>query len=318
MIRVLANDGLHEAGIEKLRQAGFEVVTDKVEQDQLETALKDYDALLVRSATKVRQPLIDAVPELKFIGRGGVGMDNIDVDYARGKGIAVHNTPAASSESVAELCMAHAYGLSRFLHQTNRSMPGTDSAGFKSLKKACGKGRELGGKTMGVIGFGRIGQALASLALGSGMRVLAHRRTPGNVSVPVHIHGMDPLQVSVDVVSMDQLLAESDVVSLNLPFKAGNPAILGAAELGKMKPGALVLNAARGGAIDEAALLEALNSGHIGGAALDVFDGEPEVNAALSRHERVSISPHIGGSTVEAQARIGLEMADHLIAHFQG
>jgi D-3-phosphoglycerate dehydrogenase len=317
MTRVLANDGMHDAGIAKLRQAGFEVVTDKVEQDDLSTALKDYDALLVRSATKVRQPLIDAVPNLKFIGRGGVGMDNIDVDYARSKGIAVHNTPAASSESVAELCIAHAFGLSRNLHRTNRVMPGMDGAGFKALKKACSKGHELSGKTIGIIGFGRIGQALASLALGCGMRVLPHRRTPGSVEVPVHIHGMDPIPVSLDVVSKEVLLAESDIVSLNLPFKAGNSPILGEAELQQMKPGALLLNAARGGAVDEEALLKALDSGHIGGAALDVFDGEPEIKEALSRHERVSISPHIGGSTLEAQARIGLEMADHLIAHFQ-
>lgn len=316
MIQVLANDGMHAAGIQKLEAAGFQVSTEHVPQDDLPGALGAYDALLVRSATKVRQPLIDAAPGLKFIGRGGVGMDNIDVDYARSKGIAVHNTPAASSESVAELCMAHAHGLVRFLHRANREMPGADAEAFKRLKKAYGKGRELRGMTLGIVGFGRIGQALAGMALGAGMRVLPHRRTPGDVTVPVHLHGVDPVPVPLTVTPLDALLAQSDIVSLNLPFAGSQKPIIGAAEIERMKDGAFLLNAARGGAVDEDALLSALDDGKLGGAALDVFDGEPNVAEALSRHPLVSLTPHIGAATGEAQARIGVEMADHLIAHF--
>ena len=307
MPKVLINDGIHPSGLQKLKDAGIEVSTEKIAQDDLATELPNYDAICVRSATKVRQPLIDLCPNLKVIGRGGVGLDNIDVEHAKSKGVHVVNTPAASSRSVAELVFAHLFSVSRFLYQANRQMPEDGDNNFKGLKKAYSKGFELEGKTLGIIGFGRIGQNTARLALGVGMDVVATDPYVEQAIIDMGRFG----DVTVVTSSMDQVLAESDVITLHIPF-LGQPA-LGADEFAKMKEGVVLINASRGGTVDETALLQALDNGKVAAAGLDVFANEPSPRQDLLQHPRVSLSPHIGASTNEAQEKIGIELADQLI-----
>jgi D-3-phosphoglycerate dehydrogenase len=318
MIRILANDGINPIGEKIMKDAGFEVVTEKVAQEDLASQLNNYDAILVRSATQVRKELIDACPNLKLIGRGGVGMDNIDVEYARNKGLHVVNTPAASSQSVAELVFAHMFSLARHLHDANRNMPSCDSKEmFSRLKKQYSKGVELKGKTLGIIGMGQIGQAVAAMAIGLGMEVLPFRRSGGNITVDLQLHESHSGQkVKIDLActSMDDLLAKSDFITLHVPFPKGSDAIIGAGEFAKMKDGAVVINTARGGALSEEELLAALDSGKVSYAGLDVFEGEPEIRNEIRDHERVSLSPHIGGSTAEAQSRIGSELAEKVVS----
>jgi len=263
MAKVLINDGIHPSGLQKLLDAGFEVSTEKIGQDDLANQLPNYDAICVRSATKVRQSLIDECPNLKVIGRGGVGLDNIDVEYAKSKGMHVVNTPAASSRSVAELVFAHLFSISRFLYQANRQMPEDGDNNFKNLKKAYAKGFELEGKTLGVIGFGRIGQNTAKVALGVGMDVVATDPYVENATIDMGRFG----EVVINTSSMDQVLAESDVITLHIPFTG--KAVLGATEFAKMKDGIVLINAARGGTVDESALLEALDNGKVAAAGLD-------------------------------------------------
>ena len=315
-MKVLANDGIANSGKEALEKAGFEVITEKVEQADLIEAINEngYEVLLVRSATKVREDIIDACPSLKMIGRGGVGMDNIDVDYARSKGINVFNTPASSSQSVAELVMAHLFGAVRFLHQANREMPIKGTSDFKILKKNYAKGIELRGKTLGIYGFGRIGQALAQYALGCGMKVLVYDRNEGPFDITLSIADQN-LTVTLERAELEEVLTQSDFLSLHVPATDG--ALIGEAEIAKMKDGAILLNAARGGVVDEMALLTALNEGKIAHAALDVFENEPTPSAEILSHEKISLSPHIGAATLEAQDRIGTELADNIIAHYQ-
>lgn len=313
MIRILANDGIHAAGKKQLEDAGFEVVIEKVPQEKLQEELPAYDAILVRSATKVRQDLIDACPNLKVIGRGGVGLDNIDVDYAKSKGIEVVNTPAASSQSVAELAFGHMFGLARGLHDANRNMPSKGDTEFKSLKKSYSKGFQLRGKTMGIIGFGRIGQETARIALGLGMKVMPVDLYIDEATIELEIEGTSGVSARVKTVPMDEMLAASDLISLHVPFSGGK-ALLGADEFAKMKQGVVVINTARGGAIDEEALLEALDSGKVAAAGLDVFENEPTPRKEILKHKSISLSPHIGASTGEAQKNIGIELAEKLIA----
>lgn len=309
-MKILANDGIAANGKEALEAAGHEVLEITVAQDQLAKYITEnnVDVLLVRSATKVRKDLIDVVPNLKMIGRGGVGMDNIDVEYAREKGIVVFNTPASSSQSVAELVMAHLWGMVRFLHDSNRQMPLEGETRFKELKKAYGKGIELQGKTLGVIGFGRIGQALAKMALGIGMNVIMHDRNEGGIPVTLTFANGASVEIDVENVSMNDLLAKSDFISLHV--SGSGQTIIGEAELRSMKPGAFIVNTARGGTIDEVALLAALEDGHLGGAALDVFVDEPTPAMQVLMNGKVSLSPHIGAATQEAQDRIALEIAE--------
>jgi D-3-phosphoglycerate dehydrogenase len=309
-MNILANDGISPSGLSALKEAGHTIYTDFIEADALEAFIHEHaiDGILVRSATQVRQGLIDACPSLKFIGRGGVGMDNIDVEYARGLGINVFNTPASSSQSVAELVMGHLFSLSRFLNESFAAMPTEGHVSFKGLKKAYGKGVELRGKRLAIIGMGRIGQSLATYALGAGMEVVGVDREEGSCLVSWSIGGKE-VSVTVPLISMDEALRTADAISLHIPAQAGGGAVIGERELQSMKAGVILVNAARGGVIDEDALLTALDSGHIRAAGLDVFVGEPAPRADLLQHPRVAATPHIGAATVEAQDRIGLEIA---------
>ncbi len=317
MIRILVNDGMHAAGQKVLEDAGCHVVTDKVAQENLATELKNYDVVLVRSATKIRKELIDQLPNLKMIGRGGVGMDNIDVDYARDKGIEVFNTPSASSKAVAELAFGHFFSLARFLHQSNRDMPAKGDSEFKNLKKSYSKGFQLRGRTLGIIGFGRIGQETARIGLALGMQVLPvdpyiESKT---IEIPMFNEADGAFKVDVPTVPMDTMLGQADLISLHVP-SMGRP-LLGEPEMAKMKEGVILANTARGGSIDEDALLAALESGKVGAAALDVFVNEPKPRQDLLNHPKISVSPHIGASTVEAQKNIGLELASNILNFYK-
>ena len=315
MIRILANDGIDPIGKALLEEAGFVVDTETVPQDKLVEALKNYDAITVRSATQLRKETIDQSPSIKLIGRGGVGMDNIDVEYARSQGVAVVNTPAASSLSVAELVFGHLFTGVRFLQDANRKMPVEGATKFNALKKAYAKGIELRGKTLGIIGFGRIGRETASVALGLGMNVLAYDLFPFEGNITLNLQGGITVDIPLKTVSLDEVIGNSDFITLHTPF-ADKP-ILGAEEFAKMKDGVGVVNCSRGGTIDEQALLAALDSGKLAFAGLDVFDNEPTPLEALLSHPKISLTPHIGASTNEAQERIGTELANLIIAHFK-
>lgn len=317
MAKILANDGISSQGKEILEAAGHEVHTDKIEQTDLSAGILLYDAIIVRSATKVTQEVIDAGANLKVIGRAGVGLDNIDVTHADAKGVAVRNTPAASSASVGELVIAHLFSMARFLQQSHREMPEKGVESFKSLKKGYSKGIELRGKTLGIVGFGRIGQETAKLAIGLGMNVVSHDRGGEDKVVSFCLAeqlGAQEITVTIPNKPLDELLGSSDFVSLHVPA-TGAP-LIGATEIAMMKDGAGLINCARGGVVDEAALISALDSGKLAFAGVDVFEKEPTDNAKLLNHSKVSSTPHIGGSTVEAQNRIGLEMAQILVDFF--
>jgi len=311
-MKILANDGLSQSGIDALTQDGFEVLTTNVAQEQLAIFINQNDivGLLVRSATTARKELIDACPGLKLIGRGGVGMDNIDVEYAKSKGIHIINTPAASSASVAELVFAHLYGGVRFLYNSNRNMPLEGEANFKGLKKAYAKGVELRGKTLGIIGFGRIGQEVAKIGLGVGMKIIASDKFIEQANITVALSTGDQVEVTIKTQSFDQLIAKSDFISLHVP--AQKSYVIDAAVLAKMKDGAGIINAARGGVIDEVALVDALDSGKLSFAALDTFENEPKPEIKLLMHDKISLTPHIGAATLEAQDRIGEELASQI------
>lgn len=313
-MNILANDGISQSGIDALEANGFNVITTNVAQEQLVSYINENNisVLLVRSATTARKELIDACPELKIIGRGGVGMDNIDVEYAREKGLHVINTPAASSASVAELVFAHLYGGVRFLYDSNRNMPLEGETNFKGLKKSYAKGTELSGKTLGVIGFGRIGQAAARIGLGLGMRVIATDKFLEKATITVNFFNGKKIDIDIETQSMDSVLAEADFVTLHVP--AQKEYVIGTAELEKMKDGAALVNAARGGVVDEVALLKALDSGKIAFAGLDTFEEEPKPAVQVLMHPKVSLTPHIGAATQQAQDRIGVELAEQISA----
>ncbi len=314
MIKILANDGIDPIGKKMLEDAGFFVDTNNIPQDELPVKLQEYDAITVRSATKVRKALIDACPNLKLIGRGGVGVDNIDVDYAKEKGIGVYNTPASSSLSVAELVFAHLFTGIRFLQDSNRKMPVEGATRFNDLKKAYAKGVELRGRTLGIVGFGRIGREVAKIAIGIGMDVIAYDLYPFNPEVDIVLGGGIAVKASVKTVTLEEIITNSDFISLHTPFVG--KALFGAEELDKMKKGVGLVNCSRGGLIDELALIAALNSGKVSFAALDVFDNEPTPREEILKHPKISLTPHIGAATGEAQERIGVELASLIIAHF--
>ena len=313
-MKILANDGISQSGIDALEKGGFEVITTKVAQNQLENYINEHniDAILVRSATQVRQELIEACPSIKLIGRGGVGMDNIDVEYARDNGLHVINTPVASSSSVAELVFAHLFGMVRFLHQSNREMPLEGDSRFAALKKAFAGGTELRGKTIGIIGFGRIGQEVAKIAIGLGMKVIATDAFIENATIELSFYNDKKMLFDIETEPLETLLKKSDFITLHVPNQ--EKYIIDAAEIEKMKDGVAIINAARGGVLNEVALVNAIESGKVQFAGLDVFEKEPTPEIQLLMNPELSLTPHIGAATKEAQDRIGIELAHQIIA----
>lgn len=313
-MRILANDGIDAAGKTLLENAGFEVVTTKIEQNDLASSITEYDVLIVRSATKVNAEIING-SQLKLIARAGVGLDNIDLKAAGEKGITVVNTPNASSRSVAELVFAHAFSVARMLHHTNREMPLNGQSDFKNLKNLASEGFELKGKTIGIIGFGRIGQEVAKIAVGLGMQVLVYdyKSRVFDITIDLHLaYKQHNFQVQLTGQPMDVVLSQSDFISIHTP---GSNEVIGHAELAQMKKTAVVINCARGGVVNEIALNEALKTGRIAFTGVDVFQNEPPINDLMLSLSNASLSPHIGASTAEAQMRVGIELAERIINH---
>lgn len=317
MMKILANDGISQEGKNALIQAGYTVITDKVDQSELANFVNQnhIEIILVRSATTVRKDVIDQCPCIRLIGRGGVGMDNIDVDYARSKGISVINTPASSSQSVAELVMGQMFTGARSLHNSFKNM---ENGNFSELKKQFSKGLELRGKTLLIVGFGRIGQSLATYAIGCGMHVIAVGMEETTISISLgEIQGVGEIRVPISVSkNLHDALPKADFISLHVPKQANGAAVIGQQELALMKKDVCLINAARGGVIDENALLEALNAEQIRFAGLDVFENEPQPMKELLAHSKIATTPHIGAATLEAQARIGTELAQLIIQQF--
>ena len=312
-MRILANDGISISSIEKLESNGFKVLTKSIAQDDLISYINNskIDALLVRSTTKVRKNLIDKCPSIKLIGRGGVGMDNIDVEYAVNKGINVINTPAASSKSVAELVFAHLFGCVRHLHSSNRSMPLEGDCKFEELKKSYSKGAELRGKTLGIVGFGRIGKEVAKIAIGIGMNISVYDLNLNETLLKLSFFDESTKSFQIKMDNFKDLLAQSDFITFHVP--AQKKYLISEDEFKIMKQGVGIINTARGGIIDEEALEKYLNTGKVSFAALDTFENEPNPDIKILMNERISLTPHIGAATTEAQERIGLELADQII-----
>ena len=310
---VLANDGISKSGVEKLESNGFKVLKESIPQDDLISYINSskIDALLVRSATKVRKNLIDNCPSIKLIGRGGVGMDNIDVEYARSKGLKVINTPAASSKSVAELVFAHLFGCVRHLHSSNRSMPLEGDSKFKELKKAYSKGTELRGKTLGIVGFGRIGQEVAKIAIGIGMNISVYDLNLNEALLELSFFDRTTKSFQIKMDNFKDLLAHSDFITFHVPAQRNY--LISEDEFKIMKQGVGIINTSRGGVIDERALEKHLSSGKISFASLDTFENEPNPDIKILMNAKISLTPHIGAATNEAQDRIGIELADQII-----
>lgn len=313
-MKVLANDGISKAGEQALKDAGIEVLDNRVAQDHVINFINEnnVDVLLVRSATKVKQEVIDACPSLKIIGRGGIGMDNIDVEYAKSKGIKIINTPTASSKSVAELVFGHFFSLARFLHESNRLMPLEGETHFNAMKKSFSKAYELSGKTLGVIGFGSIGQEVVKMGIALGMKVKVLTRKPKTEVLTLSF--FDGQSVNFEITStndMDAFLKDTDFISINTPKT--NEYIIDTPQFEKMKDGVYIVNTARGGVINEVALIDFIESEKVAGAALDVFEKEPNPEVLILMNPALSLSPHVGGNTVDAQEKIGVELAEQII-----
>ena len=306
---ILINDGISEVGKEKLKEFNFEIIDQHIEQEKLIEFIneKKVTAILVRSATQIRKNIIDNCPSIKLIGRGGVGMDNIDVEYAKGKNIHIINTPQASSLSVAELVFAHLFSISRNLYHSNRNMPLEGDSKFKQLKKNYSNGSELRNKYIGIIGFGKIGQEVAKIAIGIGMRVLFYDSFIAEKELEITFYNQQSISFKIQKSKFEEILKYSDVISIHIP-KQKKP-IFNKSEFKKMKKGSLIINTSRGGIINEADLIDALNNRDIKCAALDVFENEPQPKLATLMNEYISLTPHIGAATLEAQDRIGLELA---------
>tara|TARA_Y100000746_G_scaffold227550_1_gene234333 strand:+ start:2614 stop:3564 length:951 start_codon:yes stop_codon:yes gene_type:complete len=311
-MKILANDGISDSGKEKLEEYGFDVDLTKVSQEQLVSYINENEisTILVRSATQVRADIIDNCPTIKIIGRGGVGMDNIDVEYAKSKGINVINTPAASSKSVAELVFSHLFGCVRFLHESNRSMPLEGDTKFKELKKSYAGGTELSGKTLGIIGFGRIGQEVAKIAIGVGMKVIFYDKFNEQANVKLDFFDGQNLSFKLKSSTFDELLNNSDFITVHIP--ASNEYIIDSDQIAKMKNGVGLLNLSRGGIINEEELIKNIESGKISFAGIDTFEGEPNPSMKILMNSNISLTPHIGAATGEAQDRIGVELADKI------
>ncbi|MEI6523776.1 MAG: NAD(P)-dependent oxidoreductase [Bacteroidota bacterium] len=315
MKKILANDGIDAVGKKILQESGFTVITDKVAQDNLADYINSnsIEVLTVRSATKVRKDIIDSCINLKLVVRGGVGIDNIDAEYAKEKGLKVANTPAASSDSVAELVIASMFSMCRFLYDSNRKMPISGALDFNELKKKYSGGKELKGKTLGIIGIGRIGQAVASRALGLGMKVVAHDPFVENTTIKIELDGVGLINIPIKTIPLGEVLAFSDYITVHVP----GGSLIDKSEIAQMKNGVCLINTSRGGVINEMALIEGLNSGKIAHAALDVFENEPTPKSELLSHPKISLTPHIGAATDEAQERIGLELANIIVSFFK-
>ena len=311
-MKILANDGISDSGKEKLEEYGFHVDLTKVSQEQLVSYINENEisTILVRSATQVRADIIDNCPSIKIIGRGGVGMDNIDVEYAKSKGINVINTPAASSKSVAELVFSHLFGCVRFLHESNRSMPLEGDTKFKELKKSYAGGTELSGKTLGIIGFGRIGQEVAKIAIGVGMNVIFYDKFNDQANIKLDFFDGQNLSFKLKSSTFDELLNNSDYITVHIP--ASKEYIIDSDQFAKMKNGVGLLNLSRGGIINEEELIKNIESGKISFAGIDTFEGEPNPSMKILMNSNVSLTPHIGSATGEAQDRIGVELADKI------
>ena len=311
-MKILANDGISESGKNKLEEYGFEVDLTKVSQEQLVSYINENEisTILVRSATQVRADIIDNCPSIKIIGRGGVGMDNIDVEYAKSKGINVINTPAASSKSVAELVFSHLFGCVRFLHESNRSMPLEGDTKFKELKKSYAGGTELSEKTLGIIGFGRIGQEVAKIAIGVGMKVIFYDKFNAQANIKLDFFDGQNLSFKLKSSTFDELLNNSDYITVHIP--ASKEYIISSDQFAKMKNGVGILNLSRGGIINEEELIKNIESGKISFAGIDTFEGEPNPSMKILMNSNVSLTPHIGAATGEAQDRIGVELADKI------
>ena len=311
-MKILANDGISESGKNKLEEYGFEVDLTKVSQEQLVSYINENEisTILVRSATQVRADIIDNCPSIKIIGRGGVGMDNIDVEYAKSKGINVINTPAASSKSVAELVFSHLFGCVRFLHESNRSMPLEGDTKFKELKKSYAGGTELSEKTLGIIGFGRIGQEVAKIAIGVGMKVIFYDKFNDQANIKLDFFDGQNLSFKLKSSTFDELLNNSDYITVHIP--ASKEYIIDSDQFAKMKNGVGLLNLSRGGIINEEELIKNIESGKISFAGIDTFEGEPSPSMKILMNSNISLTPHIGAATGEAQDRIGVELADKI------
>ena len=311
-MKILANDGISDSGKEKLEEYGFDVDLTKVSQEQLVSYINENEisTILVRSATQVRADIIDNCPTIKIIGRGGVGMDNIDVEYAESKGIKVINTPAASSKSVAELVFSHLFGCVRYLHESNRSMPLEGDTKFKELKKSYAGGSELSGKTLGIIGFGRIGQEVAKIAIGVGMKVIFYDKFNDQANIKLDFFDGQNLSFKLKSSTFDELLNNSDYITVHIP--ASKEYIIDSDQFAKMKNGVGLLNLSRGGIINEEELIRNIESGKISFAGIDTFEGEPNPSMKILMNSNVSLTPHIGAATGEAQDRIGVELADKI------
>jgi len=312
-MKILANDGISKSGIDALEKGGFEVITVKVAQNQLENYINEHniDAILVRSTTQVRQELIEACPSLKLIGCGGVGLDNIDVEYAEDNGLYVINTPDASSSSVAELVFSHLFGMVRFLHSSNREMPLEGDSRFNELKRAYSQGTELRGKTIGIIGFGRIGQEVAKIAIGLGMNILVTDKRVKSAPITLDFFNEQKMTFTIDTVDEATLLKDSDFITLHVPSQ--DDYIISKKEFEQMKDGVGIINTATGGILHEVDLVFAIESGKVQFAGLDVFETEPTPAVQLLMNQEISLTPHIGSETKEAQERIGLELAVQII-----
>jgi len=302
MIKILVTDGMDKGAVQTLKDTDYDVTEQFFSPEDLKEQVRKFNVIVVRSATKVRKEIIDSALQtgnLKLIIRGGVGVDNIDVAYAESKGVKVRNTPKASSQSVAELVLGHMFAISRFIGIANVTM----RQGKWNKKQY--KGIELSGKTLGIVGFGRIGQILAKKADALDMKIIYTDLLGPNLNYPDY-----------NFVSFDQLLADSDFISLHVPGNKDKSPIIDEEKFAKMKDGVYLVNCARGGVVDEKVLLEALNSGKVAAAGIDVYVEEPNKNIELVNHERVSVTPHIGASTKDAQKRIGQEIISIIKKNF--
>ena len=308
-MKILANDGIAKNAVEILTKNGFEVYLEKVDQHNLVDFINTnkITVLLVRSATQVRKNLIDNCNTLEIIGRGGVGMDNIDVEYARGKDILVINTPGASSNSVAELVFAHLFSGSRFLFDSNRNMPLEGEKNFKVLKKNYSQGIELKNKNLGIIGLGKIGREVSRIGFGLGMNILGFDKFISEKSIEIKLNNYNGHKFQINLVTFDEILKMADFLTIHVPSQKDY--LIGKKEFKKMKKGSSIINASRGGIIDEEELIKNLDSGKIKFAGLDTFENEPTPSVSILMHPKISLTPHIGAATLEAQERIGEELA---------